>query len=653
MSRVLVVGAVAPSPRALALADLVELRLDLGAEAHAAALRAAGARCLVTVRGAREGGAFTGPPAEAAAWIAAVADAVDAPWVDAERDVVAPLRARLRPGRAILASRHGTGPVDLPREGVAAWKVARPVDDGPALAAALDEARARARACLLGEAPPTTVVPYGAAAAARVVTAAAALGAGVDPFVFGRDGADPSPALAGVPVLAHLVDEGRLGEGSGGARVFGLVGRPARRSPSPRLHAAVFRAFGLDAVYLPAVAIDPARPFTWPFAGFSVTTPWKEDVAARCDVLDALARRVGAVNTVFRDAAGRTVGSNTDALAVRAALAAHGVAGGGAFVLGGGGFARAAAAALAEAGCAVRLAGGARAAAAAAALAVAWAGPEGAPRGGDRVVVNATPLGGDGALPPALAALLAATGPGALVVDAPYAEGGGPAGLACAAAERGLAVVDGGALLVGQARAQAEAFTGRPVPAGVLEDALEAGPTIVLVGPRGAGKTSVGRAVARRLGRPFVDTDDALARAAARPAGRLLALEGEPAFRARERAAARAALARRGAVVALGGGALTSPEVAAAVRDGAFVVRLEVGPETAAARVAADPAPRPALLPGTDPVEEARRVGAARAPLYAAAADVTVAGEPGTVDEVAAAVVAAVAEARSRRVRLD
>jgi shikimate kinase len=553
---------------------------------------------------------------------------------------------------AARSSRRGTGQGPwTSREGVAAWKVARPVDDGAALAAALDEARAWARACLLGEAPPTTVVPYGAAAAARVVTAAAALGAGVDPFVFGRDGADATPALAGVPVLAHLVDEGRLGEVSGGARLFGLVGRPARRSPSPRLHAAVFRALGLDAVYLPAVAIDPAHPFTWPFVGFSVTTPWKEDVAARCDVLDPLARRVGAVNTVVRDAAGRTVGSNTDALAVRAALARHGVAqtvrprrrqvp-------------RAAAAALADAGCDVRIAGGARAAAAAAALAVGYAGPDGRPRADDHVVVNATPLGGDGALAPALAALLDATGPGALVVDAPYAEGGGPAGLACAAVARGLAVVDGGALLVGQARAQAEAFTGRPVPAGVLEDALPAGPTLVLVGPRGAGKTSVGRVVARRLGRPCVDTDDVLARRAGRPAGRVLATEGEGAFRARERAAVRAALARRGAVVTLGGGALTSPEVAAPVRDGTFVVRLEVGAETAAARVAADPTPRPPLVAGADPVDEARRVAAARAPLYAAAADATVAAEPGTVEEVADAVLAAVEAGRSRRVRLD
>lgn len=653
MSRVLVVGAVAPSPRALALADLVELRLDLGAEVHAVALRAAGARCLVTLRGAREGGGFTGTAVEAAARLAAAADAVDAPWVDAERDVVAPLRARLAPGRAILASMHGTGPVDLPRDGVAAWKVARPVDDGAALAAALDEARAWARAGLLGEAPPTTVVPYGAAAAARVVTAAAALGAGADPFVYGRDDADPTPALAGVPVLAHLVDEGRLGEVSGGARLFALLGRPARRSPSPRLHAAVFRALGLDAVYLPALDLDPARPFAWPLAGCSVTTPWKEAVAARCDVLDPLARRIGAVNTVVRDAEGRTVGSNTDALAVRAALARHGVAGGTAYVLGGGGFARAAAAALADAGCEVRLGGGARAAAVAAALGVGYAGAAGVARAGDRVVVNATPLGGDGAVPPPLAALLASVGDAALVVDAPYAEGGAPAALARAAAARGLAVVDGGALLVGQAAAQAEAFTGRPAPAGVLEDALLAGPTLVLVGPRGAGKTSVGRAVARRLGRPFVDTDDALARRAGRPAGRVLEAEGEPAFRAREHAAARAALARRGAVVALGGGALTTPAVAASVRDGTFVVRLDVGPETAAARIAADPAPRPPLLPGVEPVDEARRVAAARAPRYAAAAHVTVPAEPGTVDDVAAAVVAALADARSGRVRLD
>jgi len=660
MSRVLVVGAVGPSARALALADLVELRLDLGAEAHVAAVRAAappGAppRFLVTLRSVREGGAFAGTPAEAAARLAVAAEAVDAAWVDAERDVVAPLRARLGPGRAILASQHGDGAVALPRDGVAAWKVARPVADGPALAAALAEARAFARAFVAGEAPPTTVVPYGAGAAARVVTAGAALGAGVDPFVFGRDEADTSPALAGVPVLAHLVDEGRLGEVSGGARLFGLVGRPATRSPSPRLHNAVFRALGFDAVYLPAVVADADGALGLPYAGFSVTTPSKEAVAARCDVLDPLARRVGAVNTVVRDVAGRLVGSNTDALAVRGALARHGVTGGGALVVGGGGFARAATAALVDAGCDVRLVGGARAAQAAAALGVGYAGPVvvGAVGAGDRAIVNATPLGGDGALPASLATLLDAAPRGCVVIDAPYAAGGRPAAVAVAARARGLATEDGGQLLVAQAAAQAAAFTGRPPPAGVLEDALAGGPTLVLVGPRGAGKTTVGRAVARGLGRPFVDTDDALARRAGRPAGRVLEAEGEPGFRAREHAAVCAALARCGAVVALGGGALTTPAVAAAVRDGTFVVRLAVDAATAAARIAADPVLRPRLAPSLDPVEEARRVAAQRAPLYAAAAHATVPAAPGSPEDVAATVVAALVAGRSGQVRLD
>ena len=106
-------------------------------------------------------------------------------------------------------------------------------------------------------------------------------------------------------------------------------------------------------------------------------------------------------------------------------------------------------------------------------------------------------------------------------------------------------------------------------------------------------------------------------------------------------------------MVALGGGALTTPEVAALVRDGTFVVRLVVAPATAAARVAADPVLRPRLLATAAPVEEARRVAAAREPLYAAAADVAVAAEPGTADEVATVVLDALAAARSGRVRLD
>ena len=102
----------------------------------------------------------------------------------------------------------------------------------------------------------------------------------------------------------------------------------------------------------------------------------KEGVAARCDDLEPLAKRSGAVNTVVRDPAGRLVGSNTDAEAVAGAAREHGLCTGGALVLGGGGFARAAAVALASAGLAVRLSGRESARRAASGLRLEYAGPE-------------------------------------------------------------------------------------------------------------------------------------------------------------------------------------------------------------------------------------------------------------------------------------
>ncbi|HEX5010252.1 MAG TPA: shikimate kinase, partial [Planctomycetota bacterium] len=62
---------------------------------------------------------------------------------------------------------------------------------------------------------------------------------------------------------------------------------------------------------------------------------------------------------------------------------------------------------------------------------------------------------------------------------------------------------------------------------------------IVLIGMRGAGKTTVGRELAARLSRPFVDVDDLIAELAGRPADEVLARDGEPAFRALEERALR------------------------------------------------------------------------------------------------------------------
>jgi len=76
-------------------------------------------------------------------------------------------------------------------------------------------------------------------------------------------------------------------------------------------------------------------------------------------------------------------------------------------------------------------------------------------------------------------------------------------------------------------------------------------PRIVLIGMRGAGKSTLGRALAERLSRPFVDIDELIGELAGRPADDVLARDGEPAFRALEERALRLAAGRAGAVVAL------------------------------------------------------------------------------------------------------
>ena len=108
------------------LADLVEARLDLDPMIDISAILLS-QEVLATVRSCAEGGAFDGDRSARAARLHAAARRDGASWIDAETDVAAVLDAL--PAR-ILASMHGTRPIDLPRDCVAAWKVARPVTDG-------------------------------------------------------------------------------------------------------------------------------------------------------------------------------------------------------------------------------------------------------------------------------------------------------------------------------------------------------------------------------------------------------------------------------------------------------------------------------------------------------------------------------------------
>ena len=107
-------------------------------------------------------------------------------------------------------------------------------------------------------------------------------------------------------------------------------------------------------------------------------------------------------------------------------------------------------------------------------------------------------------------------------------------------------------------------------------------PTVVLIGAPGAGKSRIGKRVAKLLDVPFIDTDRRIV-AAHGPIADLFEVHGEPHFRAIERDVVAAALDEE-AVVSLGGGAVLDPETQARL-EGRRVVQLTVSPEAVEARI--------------------------------------------------------------------
>jgi len=158
----------------------------------------------------------------------------------------------------------------------------------------------------------------------------------------------------------------------------------------------------------------------------------------------------------------------------------------------------------------------------------------------------------------------------------------------------------------------------------------------ILVGAPGSGKSTVGDRLARRLGVGFTDVDTIIESRAGKPIGEIFADDGEAAFRTLEVATTLELLAQPG-VLSLGGGAVTSPAICAAL-EGHRVVWLQVSVTQAARRVGLNEA-RPLLLGNVR--GQLIRLLAARTPLYAAVATLTI----GTDDLDADAVVSAILSA--------
>jgi shikimate kinase len=136
--------------------------------------------------------------------------------------------------------------------------------------------------------------------------------------------------------------------------------------------------------------------------------------------------------------------------------------------------------------------------------------------------------------------------------------------------------------------------------------------TLVLIGPPGAGKTTVGRLLAERRGVPFRDTDTDIEVTAGKSISEIFFDDGEEHFRALERAAVAAALAGHEGVLSLGGGAVLAPDTRALLA-GHDVVFLNVGLSDAANRVGLN-RDRPVLA--LNPRATLRTLLQERLPLY-------------------------------------
>ena len=181
-------------------------------------------------------------------------------------------------------------------------------------------------------------------------------------------------------------------------------------------------------------------------------------------------------------------------------------------------------------------------------------------------------------------------------------------------------------------------MTAVPAPGNDDDSTARLDRSVVLIGLMGAGKTSIGRILAERLGLPFVDADAEIERAAGATIEEIFARDGEAVFRSGERRVIERLLAGPPAIIATGGGAFMDASTRATVRERGISVWLKADLETLVKRTARRGG-RPLLAQG-DPREVLARLMAQRYPVYGEA-DVTVETGEEPAESVTDAVIAA------------
>jgi len=156
---------------------------------------------------------------------------------------------------------------------------------------------------------------------------------------------------------------------------------------------------------------------------------------------------------------------------------------------------------------------------------------------------------------------------------------------------------------------------------------------VAVVGFMGAGKSTVGRELAARLGKTFVETDILVERRAGMSVSDVFARHGEAHFRDLESDVVREAAQSHDCVIACGGGVVLREENVAALKASSVMVYLEVAPQSVLSRIGPQSTVRP-LLSGPDRERRVAELMEQRRSAYEAAADVTVATDGLAVEEV-------------------
>lgn len=329
---------------------------------------------------------------------------------------------------------------------------------------------------------------------------------------------------------------------------FGLLGEHLSHSFSPEIH-----SFLADYDYrLYEVEKDSLGDWVRnnDLRGYNVTIPYKQEIMQYCDELSDRAKIIGAVNTVVKRADGTLYGDNTDYFGFSYMLQklSLDIKGKKAVVLGSGGASKTVQTVLCELGAQV--------------VVVSRSGKDNysniEKHKDASLIVNATPVGMYPDCPHMVVDLSVFENLQG-VCDVIYNPS--KTALLLQAQEMGIPFVNGLPMLVAQAKAAAEIFLSTEIDDSFIENIEKkiASQTlnIVLVGMPGCGKSTVGRIVAEKLSRKFVDTDEEIKLFTGKSPSDIIKAEGEDAFRKIEKLEIWKLSKESGFVIATGGGAVT------------------------------------------------------------------------------------------------